>query len=371
MSSAPDVAAAADASSVLLLFSGMLDVASALLGLARALASFAAFSVPHTLYAALSYSLTLQLPFSVLAPVALAGLFAAFTWFRHSLRVYEKLREPPLDSDAGFSLHPDFAVQDSSDPFGLYGLGSSTGTSCSSGMASGGGFLHDYLDDFLRAIRIFGYLERPVFHDLARHLQTRRLIAGDSLPLDRDGSFYLVIDGSVGVYAPLSLAEPTFTPSPQRKFGRSNPSLFEDSGENYPEGFQLLHRVDDGGTLSSLFTILKLFVESSAPSAQTLRPDWDPISPAVMGHMPCKDGEADLKGHLGFPPQPQRSRNSEILTGTVAWAHVDTTLAVIPGEAFRRLTKKYPTSAAHILQGTWDPQRLKPAIAYADAQKSF
>ncbi len=49
---------------------------------------------------------------------------------------------------------------------------------------AGGSTFHTYLDDFLQAIRIFGFLEKPVFHELARHLQTRRLVAGDSLSLD-------------------------------------------------------------------------------------------------------------------------------------------------------------------------------------------
>lgn len=35
-----------------------------------------------------------------------------------------------------------------------------------------------YLDEFLSAIKVFGYLERPVFHELTRSMQTRKLIAG-------------------------------------------------------------------------------------------------------------------------------------------------------------------------------------------------
>jgi hypothetical protein len=38
--------------------------------------------------------------------------------------------------------------------------------------------LSSYLDEFLSAIKIFGYLERPVFHELTRSMQTRKLIAG-------------------------------------------------------------------------------------------------------------------------------------------------------------------------------------------------
>ena len=52
------------------------------------------------------------------------------------------------------------------------------------------------------AIKVFGYLEKPVFHELARHLQTRRLIAGDTLSLESDHSFYIVVDGTMQVYVP-------------------------------------------------------------------------------------------------------------------------------------------------------------------------
>jgi lysophospholipid hydrolase len=53
---------------------------------------------------------------------------------------------------------------------------------------------NNYLDEFLSAIRVFGFLEKPVFHELARHLQTRRLLAGDTLSLDEDKSFYIVVE---------------------------------------------------------------------------------------------------------------------------------------------------------------------------------
>lgn len=46
------------------------------------------------------------------------------------------------------------------------------------------------------AIKVFGYLEKPVFHELARYLQTKRLVAGDTLSLDSDPSFYIVVDVS-------------------------------------------------------------------------------------------------------------------------------------------------------------------------------
>lgn len=60
--------------------------------------------------------------------------------------------------------------------------------------------LHNYLDEFLSAIKVFGYLERPVFHELTRHMQTRKLLAGDTLNLEEEKSFCLVVDGHVQVF---------------------------------------------------------------------------------------------------------------------------------------------------------------------------
>lgn len=60
--------------------------------------------------------------------------------------------------------------------------------------------IHNYLDEFLSAIKVFGYLERPVFHELTRHLQTRKLLAGETLNLEDEKSFCLVVDGHVQVF---------------------------------------------------------------------------------------------------------------------------------------------------------------------------
>lgn len=53
------------------------------------------------------------------------------------------------------------------------------------------------------------------------------------------------------------------------------------------------------------------------------------------------------RAHSEYAPPPQSVRQ-----GTIARATVDTTLAVIPAEAFRRLTHKFPKASAHIVQGT-------------------
>lgn len=88
-----------------------------------------------------------------------------------------------------------------------------------------------------------------VFHELARHLQTRRLIAGDTLQLDQDKNFYCVVDGLVQVYA-----------------RSGEPGVDDEQGGAWMgedlNGYHLLNEVGSGGTLSSLFTILSLFTEN-------------------------------------------------------------------------------------------------------------
>jgi lysophospholipid hydrolase len=176
-------------------------------------------------------------------------------------------------------------------------------------------------------------------------------------------------------------------------------------------GYQLMNEVGSGGTLSSLFTILSLFTEdvkigfhnSDTPSDDD-DDDDDDVAPDVLTvHRPGKGKRADSDvSQIDFdrhvkhsqierrrspsvssssstihPREPKsptpttsrhperiisaslsqrrRRRVSEHLTqihhGTVARATEDTTLAVIPAEAFRRLTKKFPKASAHIVQG--------------------
>jgi CRP-like cAMP-binding protein len=55
---------------------------------------------------------------------------------------------------------------------------------------------------------------------------------------------------------------------------------------------------------------------------------------------------------------------TQIHHGTVARATEDTTLAVIPAEAFRRLTKQFPNASAHIVQGRFSSSTTKRLSLY-------
>jgi lysophospholipid hydrolase len=228
---------------------------------------------------------------------------------------------------------------------------------------------------------------------LARHLQTRRLIAGDTLSLDQDKSFYCVVEGTVQVFA---------------QTGHS-PEVRQSTWDNEDmNGYQLLNEVGSGGTLSSLFTILSLFTEDVQMSWQDESPDVssDDMPAFTGGHSVPKNrmrransdvsqfdlGSAEFAkqtarrssvssttstihgGHKssrtpsstnsGYstpatptPPihHPRFVRPTQEYKGVVARATVDTTLAVIPAEAFRRLTKKFPKATGHIVQGLNHP----------------
>jgi len=203
------------------------------------------------------------------------------------------------------------------------------------------------------------------------------------MSLYQDKSFYCVIDGMVQVFA---------------QTGISDESPWDDEDMN---GYQLLNEVGSGGTLSSLFTILSLFTEdvqiswqedhsdeapptvtAEHPPLRTLRrvnsdisslsldensakgkeygrrPSISSASSTVHGTgstLPASLLSPAFEGSNGAgssstsrpkPPQPIQAHG-----GVIARATEDSTLAVIPAEAFKRLTKKYPKATGHIVQG--------------------
>ncbi|KAJ9120545.1 hypothetical protein QFC24_005220 [Naganishia onofrii] len=219
-----------------------------LLNVVRRLVAFVTISIPTYVVRILGYSLTLRLDFTkLLILFALAGL-AVFIWVRYRyLNKYSELKEVPLAPPDPHLLNPLLSLPDDfSRPTAF----------------------HNYLDEFLSAIRVFGFLEKPVFHELSRHLQTKRLIAGDTITisLDAGGSdknFYCVLDGNVQVFTNSGAGHGSGFGS-----GMLDTSRPVDGLDGSYNGYQLLNEVSTGGTLSSLFTILSLFTED-------VRLSWD------------------------------------------------------------------------------------------------
>jgi len=218
------------------------------------------------------------------------------------------------------------------------------------------------------------------------------------MSLDEDRSFYFVADGVVQVFA-RSEHQPVV----------NSTGAWDEEDLN---GYQLLNEVGAGGTLSSLFKILNLFTEHvqiswandesssegqhSSTSSTYHSPGSNPAYPHFRPNRTISDiSMLDLDGHGPIPisrsprpasrresvsssgstihppdapspapsngPQPRGApssarhrappRRTPLHRGVVARAKQDTTLAVIPAEAFQRLTKKFPKATAHIVQG--------------------
>lgn len=412
---------------------------------------FATISIPVFFYRVLTWSFTLHLNFSSLLVILAVMATVAYLIVRYRfLTKYSRLKpinKPPKVASS-FDLHPDTGDEDYADKPGGYK-----------------NYPDEFLSAFLSSIKIFGYLEQPVFHELARHLQTKKLLAGDTLfrNPEQERSFYIVVDGHVQMFV-----KP------------DNASDEEDSsdGSDYEEGiagdykpwkdddefmdsdnsgrkrdkfrkYTLINEVSAGGTLSSLFTILSIFRESfnrseakerqrqksmaaantkahlgrMAPtsaemSRETSNDEWRQVFPGLEEPVMLQsrpDSETSVVGGGGLR---RRSKTSQLhqttmsdmednyftgeqdtqhalttdalssiampmplrkLSGTssqsrlarpelyshnsitrrsyrsvhpniIARATVDTTLAVIPEEAFHKLTQKFPKAAAHIVQ---------------------
>jgi len=218
------------------------------------------------------------------------------------------------------------------------------------------------------------------------------------MSLDEDKSFYFVADGVVQVFA-----------RAEHQPVENSTGVWDEEDLN---GYQLLNEVGAGGTLSSLFKILNLFTEhvqiswanddgpsegqhssssstrhspgsnhtyarfrsgrtisdvpifdldgrgatpiSRSPRPSTRRESVSSSSSTI--HPPDVPSPAPSNGSQSRGPslaaRPRAPpRHTSLHHGVVARAKEDTTLAVIPAEAFQRLTKKFPKATAHIVQG--------------------
>lgn len=123
----------------------------------KALVAFVTITVPTLIYSILSYSMTLtvrsfpnvqkliltmlllQLNFWSFAIMFVLFAIALNYWIRFRyLNTYTKLKEPPLVKADAQELNPDVNTPEQMPAF------------------------HNYLDEFLQAVRVFGFLEKPV-----------------------------------------------------------------------------------------------------------------------------------------------------------------------------------------------------------------
>lgn len=303
-------------------------------------------------------------------------IFSAVTWlvrYRY-LNMYSRLPPEPQRKEPDVDLFPDTHEE---------------------GLKSG---LSNYLDEFLSSLKIFGYLERPVFHELTRSMQTRKLIAGETLNLENEQGFCIVVDGLVEIFVKRNSKAPGRFPQSDESWQSTSDS---EDGEMHRPGqqpYQLLTEVRNGAPMSSLFTIMSLFTEDvklhhsdedggslpttamshngqfkyhnmadmrkshdaslpSTPMSEDL-PDGRNVRIQVAGP-PNSSGSSlpkvppmSLEDSAPLPkkrPMPRHSISSSAHPDIIARASVDTTIAIIPASAFRRLIRVYPKATAHIV----------------------
>ncbi|ODV94454.1 hypothetical protein PACTADRAFT_44793 [Pachysolen tannophilus NRRL Y-2460] len=244
----------------------------------------------------------------------------------------------------------------------------------------------NFLDEFLSAIKIFGYLEKNVFHELTKNMSTQKLEAGELFSLDDSKGFSIVVEGNVPVYSKVIGSDDK---PDDDDFDNSQ---LLDSENFYLDGakYQLLTVIKSGNTLSSMVSLLKLFLgDNGEPinekqSTQELSPKKlfenskdqlippDVTLPNYQGHSSHSslnnfklddrtppftststddDNQAERKQENLTDQNEQEKISTPVLPPQlVARAKSDSTIAIIPAEAFRRLVEKYPRSASHIVQ---------------------
>lgn len=339
--------------------------------------SLVTITLPTWIYRLLSFSLTVTVNFSTLAFLVVACVSTLSYFIRYRYHTYARLPAEPPRKEPNVEVFPDPQGGDSKPGFS------------------------NYLDEFLSAIKVFGYLEKPVFHELTRTMQTRKLVAGETLLLEEEKGFCIVVDGTVQIFVR------------SRRDDRASGSASdedEDSRTQHRQGYQLLTEVKNGAPMSSLFSILSLFTEdvklrhdtdsgehrqllgtlnsissnningelsrpqtATGPALETPEIEIPPDSPFIpsqngsagriahrrLSSMPSPgteealprvpplalDGQA-IEDHTRRKPRKQFSAHPDI----VARAATDCTIAVIPASAFRRLTRTYPKATAHVIQ---------------------
>ncbi|KAF1826383.1 patatin-domain-containing protein [Dissoconium aciculare CBS 342.82] len=363
--------------------------------------SFVTLTLPTWLFSFLSTSLTFTMNMTTLLLLLLV-FASAVSWFvrYRFLNMYARLPPEPQRKDPEVEVFPDSQETDSKP-----------------GLAN-------YFDEFLSAIKVFGYLERQVFHELTRSMQTRKLIAGETLLLEEEKGFCLVVDGLVQIFVKSNrssdadaFAEPNFVEDE-----------IHDEKSQSNRNYQLLTEVKNGAPMSSLFSILALFTDNvklryheeddsvttqgpspsnrqrprhahsvdedfanesgaNSPATWTSRPSSRhrassnmalTVSGNVMRDPPplALDSGAE-PSHLHPSRGPGFSRSSSYRQSKlkqqasahpdiVARATVDTTIAIIPASAFHRITKMFPKATADIVHVILTRlQRVTLATAHA------
>ncbi|KAH3662362.1 hypothetical protein OGAPHI_005614 [Ogataea philodendri] len=262
-----------------------------------------------TLYSIVSYIMQIALSFSTVLIVAVLVSLATYAYIHYKyLTVYSRLPEDPKRQEPLIDTFLENAGAEHKSRL-------------------------NYLDEFLSAIKIFGYLESQVFNELTKSMQTQKLDSGEIVLMDEDSGFTICVEGEIEVFC---------------KIGSSsdeNAIFINESSKNYVivdnVKYRLLNNVKSGAPLSSLTSVLNLLTSSDPPS-RTERSNSE-------GGLPVpSDFALDNRKVPESPVPPVQSAKEP--SPLIAIPKNNCTISIIPKESFARLAYKYPKATSHIVQ---------------------
>ncbi|KAG0684341.1 phosphatidylcholine and lysophosphatidylcholine phospholipase [Pichia californica] len=242
------------------------------------------------------------------------------------------------------------------------------------------GHIKSYLDEFLQAIKIFGYLDAPVFHELTKSLQTQKIDSGEIIFLDQCQGFSICVEGEIQVYSKI---DKNNSLSNYSSSDLSNDQIFAKSDDSHNvvivDGikYQLLNIIKSGAPLSSFIQVLNLLTDSQLTlSSITPTPNLNPQR--QLPNLPLDNFSLDSTTKLVNSPIQNANNNNNnnnnnininnnnmnmnnqnlnsntsvinSAPGLIAIPKNSCTISMIPKESFTRIATKYPKDTSHIIQ---------------------
>ncbi|OBA19487.1 patatin-domain-containing protein [Metschnikowia bicuspidata var. bicuspidata NRRL YB-4993] len=231
----------------------------------------------------------------------------------------------------------------------------------------------NYLDEFLSAIKVFGYLERPVFHELTKNMTTQKLAGDEILCLDEGVGFSIVVEGTVQVYTKMDDVAGPVVDFECAAEGREKDEILLVSNHRY----HLLNEVKSGSSLLSLLSTVDLFKSDAVGAYSRKHSALGTDSPAGFpfnaSGTASFDGQAFMHRSPSFHASPNGLKMPEspvvnsavspleglfhdtlpaIIARPKALQDVQestATIAIIPCLAFQRVYHKFPKATSHIV----------------------
>lgn len=237
----------------------------------------------------------------------------------------------------------------------------------------------NYLDEFLSAIKVFGYLERPVFLELTKNMTTQKLVGDELLFLDESMGFSIVVEGTMQVYTKMEdhhLGATTSVEQLEQDYDKDDILMVGN------QRYHLLNEIKSGSPLCSLLSTLDLFrpktvastvngLKAASFSRRSSRNSFDHLQTIPQqnshryGDSPAFNAEDH--DHVDSAPYSPIDKAADLLytspgvypdvyPDVVARARASdeaepstATIAIIPALAFQRVYSKFPKATSHIV----------------------